>query len=290
MHRFEGLCKKPQEQAAQFLDAALDGDAKAQYIVTGLITEFPEQLFAEPVNEVTMRQLMQRALHGDHVVQQQVAALLQQIVALLQPLVRPEIPQTFKVLGNTSSNLLPDVERTFPSWDEALAFAQTLAGQFPDGHIMIHPPRTGHALHYRVLSSGEVEEIDPKGQREQSFVSTAQSQVSQMTPSMYQWLRDQSFMSTAQSQLSPMAPSMYQQAGRGFFLFDEREHPLEAPPPYDIGYWGLSEITKLPISKAEAESIRASVATYLVESEFIAVILHTDLSISVHQLKLDCGH
>jgi len=44
-----------ERQAVQLPDAALDGDAKAQYVVTGLITEFSEQLFAGPVNEATMR-------------------------------------------------------------------------------------------------------------------------------------------------------------------------------------------------------------------------------------------
>jgi hypothetical protein len=98
--------------------------------------------------------------------------------------------------------------------------------------------------------------------------------------------RDDAFVSAAEPQLSRLAPSMYQQAGRGFFLFDERKHPLETQETYDIAYWEISEIAKLPISKEECGVARASVATYVVELQFVAVILHTGLSISVHQCNL----
>jgi hypothetical protein len=183
-----------EDQAADFLKAGLRGDTKAQKILIEMIAYFPEQLLADPLDEVIMRQLMHHALNGDQAAQKRVAALL-------QTLVRNEEPEE------------PDM-----------------------------------TLEQKAL-----------------------------------WQRDQHFVCLAESQLSQIAPSMYQQAGRGFFLFDEREHSLETQGTRDIGYWGISEIIELPISKGEGDIIRACVATYLVESQFVVVILRTDVSISVHQ-------
>jgi hypothetical protein len=180
-----------EDQAADFLVAALRGDIKARHILMEMIAYFPEQLFAEPLDEATMRQLMQRALNGDQAAQKRVASLLQTLVRYEEPDMTPE--------------------------------QETL------------------------------------------------------------WQRDQRFVSLAGSQHSHLAPSMYQQAGRGFFLFDECERSLETQGEREIAYWEISEITQLPISKAEGDIIRASVATFLVESQFVVVILHTDTSISVHQ-------
>ena len=44
-------------------------------------------------------------------------------------------------------------------WEEALAYARTLAQQSPDEYITVHPHGTSDRAYYRVLPSGEIEKI-----------------------------------------------------------------------------------------------------------------------------------